>query len=399
MNYLKDVNYLETPLARLRRSFRSTSTFAVGLCLSLLGVTLLAACGGESTLNEGFTPPASDPTPNDPTPNEPLPPGVVSVRLEPDAADLVPGQTVQFQVVLTLEDGTETIASPSFFATGGQITADGWYTAGATSGTFVVEAMADGTEVRGLIAIQDGESPPPPPGPPPPGPPPPPPPPPPPGADIQLDFDSPNSLGVTCGGATCPFPGGTYRKHSYQATGGANGTGAINMHWQTGMSIGASPVWINTGYSNHFKLRYAVRQTAQMQHQGSAIKLLRISSGSNRIGTLESKQGQFVWFWDDWYEGAAVSAASIGASVFADGQWHIYEVELDYRNVGQLVAKFSFDGVLVRTLNRSATVNQVTSGLVISPFAEMYSCGPSGCGATINTGDYTVDDFSFTVLP
>ncbi len=380
---------LTIPEPSSRRHFTTISKL-----LSLGALLTIAACGGESTLRQGFGPPK-----------------VVSVRLEPESAHLIPGDTTQFLATTTFDDGTSVTGSVSFVATGGHISKEGLFVAGESTGNFLVVAVTGGTADTSRVFIESpadspdgggdspgGEGP----GTTPPPPPPTdtaPPPPPPPGSDIQLDFDDLNSLGITCGGGACPFPGGTYRKHSYTASGGGGGTGAINMHWQTGMAIGTSPVWVHAALGRHFKLRYAVKQTAPMVHQGSAIKLLRIMSGANRIGTLESKQGRFSWYWDDWYEGTAASASDLGLQVFADGQWHIYEIELDFRNASQLVARFTFDGTLVSTLTKSASTNYVTGPLIISPFAETYSCGPPGCSSTINTGDYTVDDFGLTFLP
>ena len=319
-------------------------------------------------------------------------PTLVGVQVSPSTASLTTGGTQNFSATGLMSDGSTAAVAVTWSATGGSIGASGSYTAGSTVGSYRAIAANGSLADTAQISVSSG--------------PPPPPPPPPPPADLNLDFDDPNNLGVTCGGSACPFPGGTYRKHSYVATGGVNGTGAINMHWQTGMSIGFSPIWIDIGITPHFRLRYAVKQTAPMQHQGSAIKLMRMCSragcpGSHRIGTLESKQGQFVWYWDAWLEGAPVGAVSLNAAVPADSQWHVYELEIDYRTVGQLSVTFLLDGVLRNTVTRSATTNLMAGGstMVLSPMAEMYSCGPSGCEATINTGDYTVDDFAFTVLP
>ncbi len=234
----------------------------------------------------------------------------------------------------------------------------------------------------------------------------PPPAPPPTDADLVLNFDDPARLGVTCGGARCPFPRRSYRKHDFVPQGGVDGSGAIRMSWHTGMSIGFSPIWIDGPLVPHFKLRYAVRQSAPMRHQGSAIKLLRLFSQANspshhRIGTLESKRGQFVWYWDSWLEGAPVGAVPLNTAVPADNQWHLYEVEVDYRDVSRLSVTFWLDGVKRKTVRRSATRDLIASGstLVVSPAAEMYSCGPQGCNASINSGEYVVDDFSLTTLP
>ena len=244
-----------------------------------------------------------------------------------------------------------------------------------------------------------------------PPPPPPPPPPPAPGANLFLDFDDPANLGVNCAGgvlgsASCPdfFTSG-YRKHTYLPTGGINGSGAINMHWFTGMSIGFSPIWIQDlplPASRHFVIRFAVRQTAIMQHDGSGIKIVRLrrNGGSGGFGTMTSVNGRLMWHWDDWTGNDPISPTYLGAMTPADGQWHIYELDWDYSDINQLTLRLSIDGVFVGMAQRASTRGDIMSGatgpLVISPFAEMYS---TGTAAGINTGDFVVDDFSYTILP
>ena len=246
-------------------------------------------------------------------------------------------------------------------------------------------------------------------------PPPPPPPPVPGGSTLALDFDDPANLGVTCaqgtlGGFNCrEFFNTGYRKHTYLPNGGVNGTGAINMHWQQNMSIGFSPLWIQNlplPASRHFKIRFAVKQTAVMQHAGSGIKIIRLrrSGTVGLFGTMTSNNGRLMWHWDAWTGNDPISPTFMGARTPADGQWHIYELEWDYSDINNLTVKLSIDGVLTGTARRASTrgdvMSSATGPLVISPFAEMYSCGNSGaCSATINTGDFTVDDFTYTELP
>lgn len=218
-------------------------------------------------------------------------------------------------------------------------------------------------------------------------------------AAVAMDFDDPSQLELDCGGDPCSFPDRPWRKHEYVLTGGVEGTGAMRMHWQTGMAVEYSPVWIHAPFVRHFKIRYKVRQSSFMRHLGSAIKLLRIRSGDYIVGTLESKQGEFVWFWDSWYEGRVSPATPLGRRVFADDLWHTYEIEVDYRNIRSLRVRFWFDGVPTRPVRRSATTDWMADTLIISPFVEMYSCGPPNCGRSVNTGDYVVDDFSLTPLP
>jgi len=226
---------------------------------------------------------------------------------------------------------------------------------------------------------------------------------------LELDFNNPEALGLTCAGsmlgsAQCPefFTTG-WRKHSYQPTGGVDGTGAVNMHWYTGMSIGFSPIWVEpVPFTRHFRVRYAVKQSAVLGGPGG-IKLHRIRSNNHFIGTLESIKGDLKWYWEGWTGNAPVSAYSLGIKVPTDGRWHVYEFEVDYRNVSDLQFTFWLDGRFIKTVRRASTVGDMIAGektLIFSPFLEMLSCGnPSTCSALINKGDYTVDDFSYTPLP
>ena len=184
------------------------------------------------------------------------------------------------------------------------------------------------------------------------------------------------------------------------------------MHWETGMPIGFSPVWINAGQcTDHFKIRFAVRQTADMQADGSAQKLIRLRCGSNFIGTFLSKPNthpmalgapyKITWFWD--HAGANRDFKLNGTAVShpADGQWNIYELEIDYRS-NPLFVTLWINGVLYEKIQQDpAGLPPLTGTFQISPFNEMYSCGSvdSSCSVNINTGEWIIDDFTLTILP
>ena len=233
---------------------------------------------------------------------------------------------------------------------------------------------------------------------------------PPPGAgDVFLDFNDPNTLGVNCGGNPCNWP---YRKHTWDATGGINGSGAILMHWQTGMGIGYSPVFINTivsPTSRHYAQTYMVRQNAIMDTPGSNVKLNRMRLGSSTlIGSLLSggggsparPVGGWAWVYDDYNNASRYTQL---VTPF-DDQWHEYKLIIDYHDEANLLVEFYLDDVLQFQRIRPSAVGdlwsrEMSKGLILSPFVEMFSCGNTGCQAQINTGDYWVDNFTYTVLP
>jgi len=231
-------------------------------------------------------------------------------------------------------------------------------------------------------------------------------PPPPTGADIFLDFNDPTNLGVTCGSNNpCVWP---WRKHDYWPTGGVSGSGAINMHWSPNMVVGSSPVYVRTGSTaRHFRISYRVKQSAIMSTSGSRQKVMRLWSDNpfRAVGMLENTRGNLCWHWEGWDTRPLSSCVGIGQGTFNDNQWHTYTIEVDYRNTADFVVTLSFDGVVVRTLHldASAAGNLYNGLLIVSPMVEMFSCGvvsgPCGAGNPTVAGDYTVDDFTFTVLP
>ena len=359
---------------RMALCWRQFTAAPVVLTIALSGCEQ----GGELKSGLGPEPPANS--------------ELVSVTVSPDGSTVQVNTSLQFIATGRLASGDTVTPQVAWSTDGGAINSSGLFTAESTPGTFQVMALGlSGQRPADTVTITvSGSAPPPPP---------------PPGADILLDFDDPNNLGVNCAQSACPFPNGTYRKHHWDPTAGINGSGAIVMHWQTGMSIGFSPVWIQTTYTPHFILRYNVRQTAPMIHGGSAIKLLRVGTGNgmaDRIGTLESSQQVIKWWWDK-YMGNPESGFSPNNApqgmLTGDNQWHTYHIEFDYRDANALVVKISFDGGTVWTKVRAGPL-PASGPLLISPFAEMYSCGDSGpCSAGINTGDYVVDNFTLTILP
>ena len=98
--------------------------------------------------------PAPDSTPAptpDPTPDSTPPPPVLTlagVVLTPSTAALQTGETQQFAATGVMSDGSPASVTFSYSATGGSITPQGLYQAGATGGTFAVIATAEG----GIVA-------------------------------------------------------------------------------------------------------------------------------------------------------------------------------------------------------------------------------------------------------
>ncbi len=231
--------------------------------------------------------------------------------------------------------------------------------------------------------------------------------------DLSLDFNNgPNvgDLGITWGfGTGEDLP---KERHSWLSNGAQDGSGAINMHWLTGMAPGQSPLIgpVITTTTRYWKFRYDVKQDAVMEHAGSSIKLHRIRAGvtgnpnGDLIGTLLSNQGNFKWFWEEWKIG--FGSVDLGQAVPSDDVWHTYELELDYRVFSNLIFKFSLDDVLISTKTLDGVAFDTGAGnlldskdnITASPFVETYSCGVPGCQSSINTGDFVVGNFFYTDL-
>ncbi|HEU4700632.1 MAG TPA: hypothetical protein VFS40_15715, partial [Gemmatimonadales bacterium] len=67
-------------------------------------------------------------------------PSLASITVSPDPATLAPGAKLAFAASGTLSDGSATPVAVTWTATGGSIDAGGLYTAGATTGSFLVIA-------------------------------------------------------------------------------------------------------------------------------------------------------------------------------------------------------------------------------------------------------------------
>lgn len=256
--------------------------------------------------------------------------------------------------------------------------------------------------------------------------------------DVFLDFadgTSLTTLGINISGSqtsqTLPF-----RKHSYDPIAGEGGTGAIVMDWFTGMNIQFSPVWVTMpgGFTPHYRFDVRIKQTQTMVHEGSAIKLFRqITNGNYQLGTLEwaddnlgnGSLQRWKIIYDFWATGSNNSASlclwdTVAATDkfcgappenkidnFLDGNFHTWGMECNFNDVEAPVMTFFYDGLLVRVQNLPP-LSQSANGtgwfpnpgdvMNISPFCEMYSCGPSGCGANINTGQFIVSEFALTLL-
>lgn len=225
------------------------------------------------------------------------------------------------------------------------------------------------------------------------------------------DGTSNDTLGITI--ADDPnFGQLPFRKHSWAPTDGIGGTGAIRMNWFTGMGIGFSPVWITTQpapASRTFRQVYFVRQNAIMDIPGSNVKLNRIRlGGTTLIGTLVSggggsparPLGGFRFFLDDWNPGTVAISSDVTTPI--DDLYHKYDLFVDYSNINQLFVEFKLDDVVLFSITRASQQGDVwaaaeAGGLIMSPFAETFSCGNSGCQAFINNGDYWVDNFAYTI--
>jgi hypothetical protein len=85
-----------------------------------------------------------------------LPPPVQQVQVTPGWIALQPGQSQAFSAVLVDSAGNTTAFEPLWSATGGDISADGLYTAGGAEGSYEVMARAPGSDLVGLAHVQVG---------------------------------------------------------------------------------------------------------------------------------------------------------------------------------------------------------------------------------------------------
>ncbi len=254
----------------------------------------------------------------------------------------------------------------------------------------------------------------------------------------SLDFnDGTNliTLGVTKAGSTSGnLP---YRKHSFTATGGVGGTGAIRMDWFTDMSIGFSPLWIREPFALWHKIEFDFLMSTPMQHPGSSVKVYRSGNvgHARRWGMLESSNDpssnptsqRLQWHWEHigtggrknmngWYGPVVGTPPATYVDNLADGNYHHLSMEWDMRNSAAIVAQIIVDGTIISrpdAANNPGWMGPVSAdaqnftllapgdAMDTSPFCEMYSCGqganqPGGCQESINTGHYIVDNYVYT---
>ena len=95
-----------------------------------------SACGGPSDAATGSPGPA-----------------VVGLRVTPHTTSLRAGETVQFDAVQQLSDGSSTHVRPQFRATGGSISSSGLFTAGTSPGTFTVIAFDANTQLADTAIV------------------------------------------------------------------------------------------------------------------------------------------------------------------------------------------------------------------------------------------------------
>jgi parallel beta-helix repeat protein len=87
------------------------------------------------------------------SPPPPAPPTLEAVVLTPETATLSIGLTQQFVAQGKMSDGSTSVVSASWTATGGQITEEGLYTAGTTQGAYRVLASAEGYTDTAVVMI------------------------------------------------------------------------------------------------------------------------------------------------------------------------------------------------------------------------------------------------------
>jgi len=81
------------------------------------------------------------------------PPTLVRIIMSPDTATLNAGTSKQFSTVGKYSDSSTAAVTPSYTATGGSVTANGLYTAGANGGAFRVIATASGFADTSTVTV------------------------------------------------------------------------------------------------------------------------------------------------------------------------------------------------------------------------------------------------------
>ncbi|MGQ0702379.1 MAG: hypothetical protein ACT4PM_04510 [Gemmatimonadales bacterium] len=106
-----------------------------------------------STQRVGCSSVSAPPSPSSPT--------LVGLTVAPKSASLLPGALQLFTAAALWSDGTTTLPSLNWSATGGTISSSGLYTAGATAGTYQVTVTGGGKSATATVTL--GSLPPPPP--------------------------------------------------------------------------------------------------------------------------------------------------------------------------------------------------------------------------------------------
>ena len=240
---------------------------------------------------------------------------------------------------------------------------------------------------------------------------------PPPGGAVVWDFNDPNNLGLQK-----PLP--NMNKQFWDATGGVNNDGAVRVDYWTGMPIGWTQLNLDEQpASHHWTLTMWVRIVDSdgaphtMEHEGSSIKIVRTcntptcpGTGNNppgRIGTWEYHLRQnpepVCRFIPDHWSPAGTQTKYCTGTLPTDGQWHVWELEFDARDLQAIKQILRIDGVesgRMQYRNQDPQGRDLTGPLNISPFVDMYSCGgdTNACRQTVNTGSVYFDDFAFVSL-
>lgn len=220
------------------------------------------------------------------------------------------------------------------------------------------------------------------------------------------DFNDPNNLDLNK-----PLP---TQKQEWSPDMGMNGTGAIVSNWWTNMPIRWQFLTVSEQpATKHYRVTAMVKITDTdgfpytMEHEGSSIKLWRFCSNPvcgnpQRIGTLEYHKRQnpvskFRDIWDHWNEGTLSSSVE-WPGMPEDGLWHKWAIEWDYRVTNNLHMTFWLDDVQLRRHTWTEATIDISGPVTMSIFLDMYSCGPPGCQANINTGKFIVDDLFYEQL-
>ncbi len=88
----------------------------------------------------------------------PAPPALTSITVAPASITLIPTATAQFTATAHYSDNSTGTIPVDWTATGGAVSGDGFYTAGATDGSYQVTATATGGTVSGSASRHDRDA-------------------------------------------------------------------------------------------------------------------------------------------------------------------------------------------------------------------------------------------------